>query len=128
MKSLQDKKIYGNATLAFLGYGNFPEPHQKEQYDLVTAAGVFMKGHMPKEGLAEIAGFVKKGGFFVTAMREMYYDPEEELGYHGALQELLKNGSYNLHHTYTFKRGLTDEQNVSGNPLFRQLTSLLFVF
>lgn len=30
LASLKEKKIYNNVTLAFLGYGNFPEPENRE--------------------------------------------------------------------------------------------------
>lgn len=73
LASLKEKKIYNSEKLAFLGYGNFPEPENVGKYDLATAAGVFMKGHMPASALKEIVAFVKTGGYFVTAMREMYY-------------------------------------------------------
>lgn len=128
LKSLEEKKIYKSSTLAWLGYGKHPEEEHKEQYDLCTAAGVFMKGHMPKESMPEILGFLKKGGFFVTSMRDMYYTEGEVLGYYGMIQEMINSGLCKMHDTYTFKRGLPEEQNVSGNPLFRETNSHLFVF
>lgn len=83
-----------------------------------------MKGHMPKEGLEEIHGFLKPGGFFVTAMRMIYYEPEEELGYYGAIQDLLKSNKFRIYDTYTFDRGLSNHEN----PLFKPQKSHLFVF
>lgn len=41
-----------------------------------------MKGHMPASALSEIVDYIKTGGYFVTAMRKAYYDPEEPMGYH----------------------------------------------
>ena len=42
-----------------LGYGNFPEPERLAKYDVVTAAGVFLKGHMPKEALDEVVAYLR---------------------------------------------------------------------
>lgn len=77
LKALRAKKIYQTAEVALLGYGNFPTEETKEQFDLVTAAGVFWKGHMPREGMDEIYGYLKPGGYFITAMRDFYYTEEE---------------------------------------------------
>ena len=84
LAKLQTKKIYNSAEVVLLGYGNFPTEESKEQYDLVTAAGVFLLGHMPREGMDEIHGYLKPGGYFVTAMRDVYYTEEEkDMQYYG---------------------------------------------
>lgn len=126
--ALKAKNLYQTANVAFLGYGNFPKEEQKENYDLVTASGVFMKGHIPCSGLDEIAGFIRPGGYFVTAMREMYFTPGEEMGFHEHIQELQDTGIFELVELRKFKRGLSDAENVSGNPLFKEMNSVLFVF
>lgn len=41
-----------------------------------------MKGHMPASALSEIVDYIKTGGYFVTAMRKAYYNPEEPMGYY----------------------------------------------
>lgn len=129
LKALDAKNIYKSSKHAFFGQGNLPEEEQKEQYDVVTAAGVFLKGHMPREGMQEIHGFLRPGGYFVTAMRDKYYTEEEsECRYYSMIQELLQQGKFKMVMNRTFKRGLTPEQNTSGNPLFGEFTSILFVF
>ncbi len=57
----------------WLGKGEFPEEDRKEKYDVAVAAGVFLVGHMPKESIGEIYDAIKKGGYWVTAMRQQYY-------------------------------------------------------
>jgi len=126
--ALKAKNLYQTANVAFLGYGNFPKEEQKENYDLVTASGVFMKGHIPCSGLDEIAGFIRPGGYFVTAMREMYFTPGEEMGFYEHIHELQDTGIFELLELRKFKRGLSDAENVSGNPLFQEMNSVLFVF
>ena len=83
LSALLQKGTYRKADHAFLGYGNFPKPEEEARYDVVTAAGMFLTGHLPKEGVEEIHRYLRPGGYFVTAMRAQYYQPEEECGYHG---------------------------------------------
>ena len=83
LETLVSRGHYKTATLAMLGYGNFPEAARVAHYDAVTACGVFLTGHMPKEALDEIVAYMKPGAYFVTAMRQCYYQPEETMGYHG---------------------------------------------
>ena len=82
LASLKEKKIYDKVALAWLGYGKLPEKEDVGKYDLVTAAGVFMCGHMPASSLTEIVDYVKQGGHFVTALRTSYYTPGEAMGYY----------------------------------------------
>jgi SAM-dependent methyltransferase len=89
---------------------------------------MFLTGHLPREGVEEIHRYLRPGGYFVTAMRAQYYQPEEECGYHGVFQKLQDENKFVIHKQYAFKRGLSDDENVSGNPHFKQLDSLLFVF
>ena len=84
---------------------------------------------MPREAIKEIADFLKPGGHFVTAMREFYYSEEEtEMRYYSMLQEMMESGKLKLVTSYKFKRGLSAEQNTSGNPLFGEFTSVLLAF
>jgi len=126
---LDAKKIYKTSEVVLLGYGNYPSEEAKEQYDLVTAAGVFWKGHMPKEGMTEIYGYLKPGGYFITAMRDFYYTEEEtEMCYFSQINKMLEDKQFELVKKYNFKRGLTNEANTSHNPLFNEFVSICFVF
>ena len=128
LDTLVTRGYYKTAKIAMLGYGNFPEPERKELYDVVTACGVFLKGHMPKEALDEIHQYLKPNGYFVTAMRQCYYDPFEPMGYFGKFQSLLDSGKFKLVKKNTFVRGLTPEQNVTNNDLWALQDCFGFVF
>ena len=129
LTKLETKKIYKSSEVVLLGYGNFPPEETKEQYDLVTAAGVFLKGHMPREGMEEIHGYLKPGGYFITAMRDIYYsEAETELRYHSQIKKMLEEKQLELVKQYSFKRGLSKEVNTSNNTLFNECTSICFVF
>jgi predicted TPR repeat methyltransferase len=129
LTKLEAKKIYKSSEVVLLGYGNFPTEETKEQYDLVTAAGVFWKGHMPREGMEEIHGYLKPGGYFITAMRDFYYtEGESEMRYYSQINKMLDEKQFELVKKYTFKRGLSNEANTSNNPLFNEFTSICFVF
>ena len=48
---------------------------------------------------------LKKDGYFVTAMRSLYYEHGVEEGYREKLDELVKQGKLRLVNTETFRRG-----------------------
>jgi 2-polyprenyl-3-methyl-5-hydroxy-6-metoxy-1,4-benzoquinol methylase len=43
-----------------------------DSYDVVLAPGVFIEGHVPAEGLRELARMAKSGGLIIVVMREEY--------------------------------------------------------
>lgn len=67
----------------------FPED-LKEKFDLVTASGVFLKGHIPATAMDDCHAALKTNGFFVTAMRSLYYEHGVEEGYREKLDELVE--------------------------------------
>ena len=70
------------------GTDQFPE-ELKEEFDIVTASGVFLKGHIPATAMDDIHAALKPNGFFVTAMRSCYYKLGDEEGYREKLDELV---------------------------------------
>ena len=70
---LLETGAYRNNHHLYLGQGNYPFEEHKEHYDLVVSAGVWLTGHIPWEGMAEVAGAVKEGGLWVLAMRTKFY-------------------------------------------------------
>lgn len=55
-----------------MGVENFPEKY-KGRFDVVTASGVWLAGHIPREGIEDCHACLKTGGYFVTAMRMSYW-------------------------------------------------------
>ena len=99
---------YKETECRWLGKGEFPED-QREAYDVVTTAGTLCKGHIPKEGLDDLIGFVKVGGYFITAFRLYYFVNGHECGYKDKLDEFVAAGKLELYHTYEFERGFSKE-------------------
>ena len=62
------------------GLDQFPD-ELKNRFDVIGAAGVFLKGHMPKAAMDDCHASLKVGGFFVTAMRSIYWVDGQEEGY-----------------------------------------------
>ena len=62
------------------GVENLPKDLLKK-FDLVMASGVFLDGHIPREGFEDAHAMCKKGGYFLTSIRKSYYVNGEEHGY-----------------------------------------------
>ena len=75
------------------------------RFDIVTASGVFLKGHIPARAMEDCHAALKPNGYFVTAMRECYYEHGNEEGYREQLDKLVKEGKLRLVRTEYFKRG-----------------------
>ena len=73
-RNLQSLGVYQEVHGLFMGQGVSEYPNYlKNQYDVVTASGVFMPDHMPKDAMDDIHASLKTGGYFVTAMRGTLY-------------------------------------------------------
>lgn len=75
------------------------------RFDLVTASGVFLKGHIPAKAMEDCHAALKTGGYFVTAMRECYYDHGNAEGYREQLDKLVAEKKLRLVHLEYFSRG-----------------------
>ena len=69
---------------------------------MVTAAGVFYKGHMPACAIEDCLASLKIGGYMVTAMRSLYWETGQEEGFKDKFYELTAAGKLELVHTFTF--------------------------
>ena len=83
---------------------------------------------MPKESIPEIVQCLKPGGYFVTAMRSSYYVKDEPLGYFDTLDLLCQDKKLELVKSYTFMRGMADEDNKAGVQYFKQQESTMLVY
>ena len=115
---------YAEGRQLMLGRGvdQFPDEF-KGAFDLCTASGVFLKGHMPATAMDDCHSALKVGGYFVTAMRSMYYEYGTAEGYREKLDELINAGKFQLVNTFTFMRGIEGEVG-----LFAPLESRLLCF
>ena len=55
-----------------LGLDKYPDD-LKGKFDLVTAGGVFLTGHIPNIGFEDVHASLKTNGYFVTGLRTSYW-------------------------------------------------------
>jgi len=51
------------------------------RFDVITASGVFLLKHMPKEAIIDCHAILKMNGYIVTAMRSNLWVDGEQCGY-----------------------------------------------
>jgi hypothetical protein len=85
--------------------GNYPYEEHKEHYDLVVSAGVWLTGHIPWKGMAEVVDCMKPGAKWVLAMRTKFYTVGEPERYREGLDQLVEIGKIKLVLKRTFMRG-----------------------
>ena len=66
------------------------------------ASGVFLKGHMTASSIDDCHAALKLGGFFVTAMRAIYWNQGNSEGYREKLDELVACQKFELIRTDEF--------------------------
>mmetsp|Transcript_5754 Transcript_5754/g.7769 ORF Transcript_5754/g.7769 Transcript_5754/m.7769 type:complete len:222 (+) Transcript_5754:26-691(+) len=103
VQHLLDSGNYKSVSEVWMGRGldQFPSELQN-RFDVVGAAGVFLKGHMPCAAMDDCHAALKVGGFLVTAMRSLYWENGQEEGYKDKLDELVAAGKFELINSFTF--------------------------
>ena len=106
MNVLSNSDAYKEGRSVWMGRGTDYFPSDLTgRFDIVTASGVFLKGHIPARAMEDCHAALKPNGYFVTAMRECYYEHGNEEGYREQLDKLVKEGKLRLVRTEYFKRG-----------------------
>lgn len=80
-----------------MGVENFPTD-LKERFDVCTACGIWLKGHMPADAMDDIVASLKQGGYYATALRTLYYEVGQEEGYRAKFDSLQSEGKMKLLH------------------------------
>jgi SAM-dependent methyltransferase len=93
---LEGTGAYRNRHHLYLGQGKYPFEEHKEHYDLVVSAGVWLTGHIPWKGMAEVVECMKPGATWVLAMRTKFYTVGEPEMYREGLDQLVENGKIKL--------------------------------
>ena len=79
VQASHEKGCYREVKLMFNGQGVDLFPTElKNRFGLVSASGVWLKGHIPAVGLEDVHASLLPGGYFVTSMRIFYYVPGQE--------------------------------------------------
>ena len=123
LDACRERGFYTEYHNFFLGKGvdQFPE-NLKNTFDVVTASGVWMPGHMPKEALLDVHAALKVGGVLVTAMRMSMWTDGNHEAYKEYFEEQFATGKLEVVKEERFLRG-----TVGGKGLFAQQESILLV-
>ena len=74
LRKLNETGAYKASKCCFLGLGVEKWPEDlKNKFDIVTASGCFMEGHVPSSGFDDVHAALKTNGFFVASMRSSYW-------------------------------------------------------
>lgn len=124
LEAVKQRGFYCAHHNLFLGQGvdRFPD-ELKNNFDVVTASGTWMPGHMPNEAIEDVHAALKVGGHFVTAMRNSMWSYGVAEGYREKFESLVHQGKFELIKTYTFWRGTEN-----GTGLYGKQQSTLLVF
>ena len=122
VKVLGESLAYSGSQLIWMGRGTESFPDQlKNKFDIVTACGVFLRGHIPASCMDDIHASLKPNGYFVTAMRTIYYEHGAKEGYREKLDELVDANKFRLVRTEVFYRGIEGKEGLFGRQESRLL-------
>ena len=94
----------------------------KSKFDVITASGVWMPGHMPNAAIDDVHVALKMGGVVVTAMRNSMWTDGVEEGYKEKFESLINSGKFAVVKKEEFWRGTEN-----GTGLFGKQKSTLLV-
>ena len=123
LEAVRERGFYQDHHSIFLGKGvdQFPDA-LKNKYDVVTASGVWMPGHMPNAALEDVHAALKMGGLLVTAMRNTMWTDGVEEGYKEKFEEMIFSRKFEVIKMGKFWRGTE-----GGTGLFAKQQSTLLV-
>ena len=100
-------KAYKELREMYIGMGldKFPDD-LKNRFDMVTAAGVWIEGHIPASGLDDAFAALKVGGYLVSATRSYIWVKGEKGGYKDLIDKYIEDGIMELVHTETWTQGV----------------------
>lgn len=76
MLSLAKKKnVYDDLKIVNL---KEPLPYKEEEFDSILSSGVFLQGHCGPECIPNILRILKKGSYFITTVRTLFYNKTED--------------------------------------------------
>ena len=92
---------YKASRIQWLGLGVDKYPDDlKGKFDLVTASGVLLKGHIPALGLEDMHASLKEGGYLVASTRSIYWANGQIDGYKDKADEMIAQGKFEMVHTH----------------------------
>ena len=123
LEAVKERGFYNEHYNFFLGRGvdEFPS-NLKNKFDVITASGVWMPGHMPNAAIDDVHAALKTGGIIVTAMRNTMWTDGVAEGYKEKFEGLIDAGKFAVVKKYEFWRGTEN-----GSGLFGKQKSTLLV-
>ena len=107
LEKLDKNGAYKASRCLWLGMGldKFPD-ELKGKFDMVTAAGVWITGHIPVAGIEDAHAALKTGGYMVSGTRSMYWVNGEKEGYKDKIDEMIAAGKFKLLHVNEWTHGV----------------------
>ena len=108
----------------YIGIGEDKFPMDlRGRFDIVTAAGVWISGHIPAQGFDDCFAALKVGGYLVSATRTLYWVKGHQEGYKDIIDKYIEEGRVELFHTNTWTHGV---KGLKEGP-WRELECIAFV-
>lgn len=123
LDAVRERGFYSEHHNFFLGKGVEEFPNElKNTFDVVTAGGTWMPGHMPNAAVDDVHAALKVGGYFVTAMRNSMWTDGVAEGYKEKFMGMVDSGKFDIVKIENFWRGTE-----GGTGLFGRQQSTLLV-
>ena len=123
LDSVRERGFYQRHFERFLGQGVDALPEElRDSFDVVTASGVWMPGHMPNAAIEDVHALLHEGGLFVTAMRNSMWSDGVDEGYKERIDGLVEARKFEFVKKDEFWRGTE-----GGTGLFARQKSTLLV-
>ncbi len=115
LDAVRERGFYCEHHNFFLGQGvdKFPA-EMKNKFDVVTASGVWMPGHMPNVAMDDVHAALKVGGVLVTAMRNTMWTDGVAEGYKEKFESMIADGKFEIAKKYEFWRGTENGSGLFG--------------
>ena len=107
LEKLNQCGAYKASRCLWLGVGADKYPDDlKGKFDLVTATGVFLKGHVPALGYEDVYATLKTGGYLVAGTRSMYWKDGEAEGFKDKVDAMIAEGKFKKVHEHEYTHGV----------------------
>ena len=101
LEKLDQNGAYKESRCMYLGQGvdKFPAD-LKGKFDITTAAGCWLMGHIPAVGMEDCHAALKVGGYMVNCTRSKFWERGEKEGYRDKVEEMIAAGKFQLVHMH----------------------------
>lgn len=115
LDAVRERGFYREHHNFFLGRGIDQFPAElKGIYDVITASGVWMPGHMPNVAIDDAHVALKAGGVLVTAMRMTMWEYGVFEAYREKFEQMVNDGYFEIIKKDTFYRGVENGTGLFG--------------